>query len=949
MIKKKLFKYTSVLLCASMMAMSLTACQANSVNRTSDNAVEISQQDDNSSLEKILSDTLYQSTNTSSAKEDSKEETVYVFADATGKQDKLIVNEKLKNASKASTISDVTNLKDIKNINGDEAFQTSGSQVTWSADGKNITYQGTSNEAVPVTMKITYYLNDKEISANELAGKSGKVKIRFDYTNNLKKQIVVNGKTKDAYVPFTMITGMILSPDKFSNIEVTNGKMIESDKGNIVVGVTMPGLKESLDLSFDGKAVDMDIPQYFEVTADVNDFEIDMTMSVATSNALTTANLDELNTNKITDKVDELSDAGNQLEDGTNKLADGVSALNDKVPELKNGVTQLDDGAGTLQGGAAQLDDGAGALQSGMIQLDSGVDSLKDGAVQIDDGMSTLKDGAAQLDNGVDSLKDGTVQLDSGVDSLKDGAVQLDNGMSTLQDGTEQLHEGSKTLQSGINEYTAGVSVASDGSIQVDEGSSQLLAGINAYSESMRTQIVTGIAQLSLGAGNLSVGIDTLGTMMTESFAQIKQNAQTYGAKYNEAITQASSIETLATTNMGAGSVNDNLKNIAQGIKAASGKDVEFADITPATDLKGNLTDTQYVSQLVSKYMNSYAAAVGYNDVLGELNIAVANASQGVVTSIGDIYMKEMLLLVNAVGNGSVATALNQVYSSAENENVSLSQSLKQLSDGGKEVSNGAQKLQAGIGTFEGLTEETVKEMQNDTLCSALFKLQAGAKQLSGGTIQLQSGLSQLKANNDKLNKGAADLQTGSSQLVTGANDLKNGTVKLAAGANDLKNGTVKLVTGANDLKDGTVKLATGSNDLKNGTLQLTSGANNLKRGTIQLLNGTKDLKDGTFQLLAGTKDLKNGTSQLLEASDTLADGVGQLHEGSITLKDGMIEFNTTGLSKISNLINNDMNEAVEMIKKVVELGNDYQSFAGKTQDVKGSVKFIYKTEGITK
>ena len=93
MIKKKLFKYTSVLLCASMMAMSLTACQANSVNRTSDNAVEISQQDDNSSLEKILSDTLYQSTNTSSAKEDSKEETVYVFADATGKQDKLIVND----------------------------------------------------------------------------------------------------------------------------------------------------------------------------------------------------------------------------------------------------------------------------------------------------------------------------------------------------------------------------------------------------------------------------------------------------------------------------------------------------------------------------------------------------------------------------------------------------------------------------------------------------------------------------------------------------------------------------------------------------------------------------------------------------------------------------------------------------------------------------------------
>lgn len=894
MIKKKLFKYTSVLLCASIMAMSLTACQSNSANMSMDNLVEISQNSGNSSsLEKILNDTLSQGVNVSSSKENSKEETVYVFADATGKQNKLIVNEKLKNGSKASTINDTTNLKDVKNINGDETFQTDGSQVTWNADGKNITYQGTYNEEAPVTMNVKYYLNDKEITADELAGKSGKVKIRFDYTNNLKKQIVVNGKTREAYVPFTMITGMILSSDKFSNIEVTNGKMIESDKGNIVVGITMPGLKESLNLSFDGKLANMDIPQYFEVTADVNDFELDMTMSVATSNAFTAANLDELNLDKITDKVDTLTTAGNQLEDGTKQLADGVSALHDKVPELKDGVAQLDNGASALKDGVTQLDDGANALQGGVIQLDGGVDTLKDGAIQLDDGMSVLKDGAAQLDGGV----------------------------SALQDGTAKLYEGSSVLQSGLGEYTTGVLAASDGSIQVDEGASQLLAGINAYSESMRTQIVTGVAQLSIGAGKLSTGIDTLGTMMTESFAQIKQNAQSYGAKYNESITQASSIQTLATTNMGTGSINDNLKKIAQGINASSGKNIEFAEITPATDLEGNLTDTEYVTGLIAKYMDSYAAAVGYNDVLGELNAAINQASKGAVTSISNAYMKEMQLLVSAVGNGSVATALNQVYSGAENDNVSLSQSLKDLSDGGKEVSNGAQKLQAGIGTFEGLTEETIKEIKNDTLCSALFKLQAGAAQLSGGTSQLQSGLSQLKANNDKLNKGAANLQAGSSQLQAGAKDLKNGTLQLTAGANDLKK----------------------------GTLQLTAGANSLKGGTLQLLTGANDLKNGTSQLLTGTNDLKNGTSQLLDASNTLADGVGQLNEGAITLNDGMVEFNTTGISKIADLINNDMNEAIDTIKKVAELGNDYQSFAGKSQGVKGNVKFIYKTEGITK
>ena len=97
------------------------------------------------------------------------------------------------------------------------------------------------------------------------------------------------------------------------------------------------------------------------------------------------------------------------------------------------------------------------------------------------------------------------------------------------------------------------------------------------------------------------------------------------------------------------------------------------------------------------------------------------------------------------------------------------------------------------------------------------------------------------------------------------------------------------------------------------------------------------------------TSALKAGTSQLRSASATLADGVDQLAEGSITLKDGMIEFNETGVQKLANLVKNDAQDAVDTIKKIVELGNDYQSFAGKSDDVKGTVKFIYKTEGITK
>ena len=313
MIKKRLFKFTSVFMCAAMMAVSFAACGTNtaSVNDTNSVAYEQSKSGDaESTLESIINDQLLgasKSNVSTVSKENSKEETVYVFADASGRQSKLLVNEKLKNATNQKTISDVSNLKNISNLNGDETFTASGSKLSWAADGNSITYQGTSDEAAPVTMKVTYYLDGKEISADQLAGKSGKVKIRFDYTNNLKKTITVNGKSKQAYVPFTMITGMMLPNDNFSNVEVTNGKVVEAADSNVVVGITMPGLKDSLNISFDGKKADLDIPEYFEVSADVTDFSLDMTLSVATSNLLTDANLDDLNLNDLNSQINTLS------------------------------------------------------------------------------------------------------------------------------------------------------------------------------------------------------------------------------------------------------------------------------------------------------------------------------------------------------------------------------------------------------------------------------------------------------------------------------------------------------------------------------------------------------------------------------------------------------------------------------------------------------------------
>ena len=174
----------------------------------------------------------------------SKEETVYVNATAEG------------------DISDVSDLDGIKNVKGDETFTQDGEKVTWNTDSSDIYYQGTSNKELPVDMKIKYYLDDQEITPEELAGKSGHLRMEVSYTNKSKKTVKVDKKDVEVYSPFVMVTGMILSSDNFSNVTIDNGKVISDGDKEMVVGVAVPGLKDSLDLSGD-LSDKIDIPEGF--------------------------------------------------------------------------------------------------------------------------------------------------------------------------------------------------------------------------------------------------------------------------------------------------------------------------------------------------------------------------------------------------------------------------------------------------------------------------------------------------------------------------------------------------------------------------------------------------------------------------------------------------------------------------------------------------------------
>ena len=290
---------------------------------------------------------------TVSAAVSEKEQTVYVNADQNGNNQKVIVSSWLKNPKKENTLTDKSNLNDITNVKGEETFTDDGKgNITWNAQGNDIYYQGTTDQELPVGVKITYYLDGREMNPDELAGKSGKGKIRIDYENKAERTVDINGKEETIHVPFLMATGMILPSDTFSNVEVTNGKVISAGQNEIVMGIGLPGLEDSLQLSQVDGLEEVNIPDYVEITADVENFSLALTATVATTGTLNDLGLSDIDSlDDLKDSLDELTDASTALVDGSRELKEGIETLDTSANEFVEGLNSADEGTGKLKNG----------------------------------------------------------------------------------------------------------------------------------------------------------------------------------------------------------------------------------------------------------------------------------------------------------------------------------------------------------------------------------------------------------------------------------------------------------------------------------------------------------------------------------------------------------------------------------------------------------------------
>ena len=743
-----------------------------------------------------------------------KEETVYVNADATGTIDEVTVSNWLKNSGSVSgSLTDASTLKDIKNVKGDETFTTSGDTLTWNTDGEDIYYQGTTDQDLPVSVKLTYYLDGKEIKPADLKGKSGHLKIQVDYTNKEKKTVSVDGKQEEVYTPFVMMTGMILPNETFSNVTIDNGKVISDGSKNIVVGFGMPGMKDSLNLD-ESKTEDLTIPESLCVEADVTDFTMSSTFTVALTDLLDDIDFDNIvDVDSLQDSLDELEDAALELVSGSNTLADGAGTLAD-------GVNSYTEGADTLNDAIQKYLGSNGELSGSVTEYVNGVNKVVKGVQDYTDGTNALADGVTAYIGGEQQLAAGAAKL-------------------------SQLSSGLKTVQGAINQLNAAIDGEGSATEDIQSASKQLAAGtaqLKASLGSQEVQALLGQVENMLTTGNEMIEqTEQLETALNDGIAvpvqNIAGNLQSLSQQLEQINGQLTSLDETcqnAVNDLNAKIADYNNKVDAAQIAATSSKATINSAISELQTKKDQTEDETAKADLQAAIDKLNAASNAADGLLGLEKASEVSVSLPSIDTTP--IQKEM---------GEIAASMETFKKTANDLNTQLpemkekldsitamksqlpTEALGQLSASVDQLNAGMQGLNAAIGSF------------SSNLGTLNESVQAQFPVAVTGILELNGGFSQLSANNDALLAGANKLKANSSTLVAGVQTLQSGTNQLASGLNTLGS---QMSSGAAQLSLNSAALREGASALQSGARELADGMEKFDReGTSKLKSTVED------------------------------------------------------------------------------------------------------------
>ena len=790
-----------------------------------------------------------------------KEETVYVNADATGNSDEVTVSDWLKNSGSVSgNLTDESILKEIKNVKGDETFTENGDQLTWNTAGEDIYYQGTTDKELPVSVKLTYFLDGKEVKPDELKGKSGHLKIQVQYTNNEKKTVTVDGKEEEVYTPFVMMTGMILPNETFSNVTIDNGKVISDGSRNIVVGFGIPGLKDSLDLdeetTKEAEDKGVTIPENFEMEADVTDFTMSSTFTVALTDLLDDMDMDNIiDVDSLKDSLNELEDAALELVSGSGTLADGASTLADGVSSYTAGADELNAGIqkylgsnGELNGSVTEYVNGVGKVVKGVKDYTSGTNALANGVISYVAGEQKIAAGAAQLS----PLSKGLEQVQTAVDTLSKAADGKGEATDDLVIAANQLAAGTKQLQAvlGSEEVTALLTQVNG---MVTTGN-ELISATESLSASLQTGIATPVANIAAALTGMETQLNAINTQL----GTLQSDCETAVADVNAKIT-------------------DYNTKVDAAQAAANTSKTQIANAISALQVQLNATTDESVrdqiSTAITALQNAQTAADGLNNVqkASAITVSVPTFDLSAITS------GAATLQTNLKTFKETAAALQQQLPEMQKKLDAIaaakdslpSDSISQLTASVTQLNQGMQGLNTGLGTLSGGLGQlnTSVQAQFPTAIQGITELNGGFMQLGSYNTSLLSGAEKLKGSSSTLAAGAGTLQSGTNQLASGLNTLGS---QMSAGAAKLSANSNALREGASSLSEGAKKLADGMDQFdKEGTSKLKSTVEDEFGDVLDRLKAlTSD--DCTYNTFSGKDSKMDGSVKFVIETEAI-------------------------------------------------------------------------------
>lgn len=529
-----------------------------------------------------------------------KDETVYSNLDSKGNSYKTIVSTHLNNKENEKVINDLSDLLNIENTNGDEKFSLEGNNLIWDANGANIYYQGESQKELPIECNIKYELDGKEISAEELAGKSGKVKITLEYINKDEHSVNINGKTEKLYTPFVVVAGTIIDNKNNSNIEISNGKLVNDGTKTIVLGLALPGMQESLDIS---KNTVVDIPNSIEITMDTGSFEFNNIVTYVTPKII------EENDIEIFDKLDELynqvntiKQASKQIEEGANELKEGTDLYSEKSKEFNNAMNEFSSGVSSANNSYTELNKGIDTLNQNTTKIKQGAESLSNGAEKVSTNIRTIATKLGDVQTGITSLQKGEEKLQTGLSTIiksLDGISVENNSdkikaLNGLKAKNQEQIKALNTTNTKLKTQMATLDAKDDAeliallkeqltnnltSIGILEANNDTIdmtiTSLKGTDLSSVKALKDGINQINEGVNGLSTGTKELYT----GVSQIKTGADTLAEKSEE-------------LSEGAKTLNEGAKALSQGTSTlATGSSKMKSGLNTLNTSSGKLTD----------------------------------------------------------------------------------------------------------------------------------------------------------------------------------------------------------------------------------------------------------------------------------------------------------------------------------------------------------------------